>query len=81
MWMNSSCGGTSNFLPLSSGFSSSLSTAKSHNVTWLSEPDAANTELSEGCHSTDVMGAVWCLKTATATPLRRKTMQIMVKIT
>ena len=43
------------------------------NETWLSEPDAANTELSEGCHSTDVMGAVWCLNTATATPLRTET--------
>ena len=51
----------------------SLSTAKSNNVTWLSEPDAANTELSEGCHLTDVMGAVWCLNTATATPLRTET--------
>ena len=72
MWMNSSCGGTSMCLPFPS-VSLSLSTAKSHRVIWLSEPDATNTELSVGCHSTDVMGPVWCLKTATATPLLRHT--------
>ena len=68
IWMNNSCGGTSRCLPLPS-VSLSRSTAKSHRVTWLSDPEAANTELSVWCHSTEVIGAVWCLNTATDTPL------------
>lgn len=38
--------------------SSSGSTDKSHKVSWSSEPEAAKTEESVGCHSTDVIGAV-----------------------
>ena len=68
MWMKSNWGGTSRCRPGPS-LVSSLSTARSHRVTWPSEPDAANTEASVGCHSTDVMGAVWCLNIATETPL------------
>ena len=63
-WINNSCGGTSGSVSVVV----SLSTAKSHCVNWSSEPEAANTELSVGCHSIDVIGAVWCLKMPTASP-------------
>lgn len=65
--INNSCGGTSTS-SLSVTVSVSRSTARSHNVTWSSAPDAANTVLSVWCHSTDVIGAVWCLNTATGLP-------------
>ena len=67
--MKSNCGGTEGSSAAPSIASVSRSTAKSHNVNWLSDPDAANTVLSCGCHSTDVIGAVWCLNMATGWPL------------
>jgi hypothetical protein len=45
--------------------SSSFSTAKSHNVIWLSDPAAANTLESVGCHWTLVIDERWCLNDAT----------------
>lgn len=45
--------------------SSSCSTDRSQRVTWSSEPEAANTDVSVGCHSTDVMGALCHEKSAT----------------
>ena len=45
--------------------SSSCSTDKSHKVTWSSAPEAAKTEVSDVCHSTEVMGAVCHEKWAT----------------
>ena len=67
-WINNNCGGTCGSSVLWPAASASRSTAKSQNVIWSSEPDAANTDPSVGCHCTDVMGAVWCLNTATAFP-------------
>ena len=77
--MNNNCGGTS------TGFSiwpscSSFSIARSHNVIWLSEPEAANTELSVASHSTEVMAAVWCLKRATGSPLGTRRYKIELKL-
>ena len=69
--INSNCGGTSTGLPCCP--SSSLSTARSHRVIWLSDPEAAKTELSVGDHSTDVIASVWCLNTATESPLWQMT--------
>ena len=69
MWMNKSWGGRSFNLSLWSSLSS-RSTARSHKVSWSSAPDAAKTVLSHGCHSIDVIGAVWCLKVATGIPLQ-----------
>ena len=69
-WINNNCGGTSG--SVSSQASFSFSTARSHKVIWSSDPEAPNTVLSEGCHSTDVMGAVWCLNNATGLPFWSK---------
>merc|ERR1712036_185824 len=63
MWINNNCGGMS--FSDGSTFSAPRSTAKSQMEIWLSDPDAVNTELSVGCHSTDVIGALWCLNVAT----------------
>lgn len=60
-WTNSNWGGTAVMFPSAGPIgasSSSGSTDKSHRVSWSSEPEAAKTEESVGCHSTDVMGAV-----------------------
>jgi hypothetical protein len=69
-WTKRSWGGTSSGLP--SGpwasalrSSSSGSTERSQSVTWSSDPDAAKTDGSVGCHSTDVIGAVCQVKWAT----------------
>lgn len=45
--------------------SSSCSTDRSQRVTWSSEPEAAKIEVSVGCHSTEVMGALCHEKWAT----------------
>jgi hypothetical protein len=45
--------------------SSSCSTDRSQSVTWSSAPDAANTDVSDVCHSTEVMGALCHEKSAT----------------
>ena len=68
-WINNNCAGTSGSPCEEPAVSESRSTPRSHREIWSSEPAAANTELSRGCHSTDVMGAVWCLNRAAGWPL------------
>ena len=69
MWINRSCGGrVEPDADVTFSCSSSFSTERSHNVIWWSSPEAANTVLSVGCHSTEVMGPLWCLNIATGTP-------------
>jgi hypothetical protein len=54
------------FVAVDSFFSSSsFSTAKSHNVIWLSDPAAAKTLESVGCHWILVIDEPWCLNDAT----------------
>ena len=53
--------------------SSSTSTDRSQRVSWSSAPDAAKTEVSEGFHSTDVIGAVCHEKSATGVGVLQKT--------
>ena len=67
-WIKSSWGGTSVFSSLLPSASVSLSTAKSQIEIMSSAPDTANTLLSVGCHSTEVMGAWWCLNVAQGLP-------------
>uniref|UniRef100_H2XNW3 Uncharacterized protein n=1 Tax=Ciona intestinalis TaxID=7719 RepID=H2XNW3_CIOIN len=67
--MNNNCGGTSFKLSFFSFEISSNSTARSHCVNWSSPPQAAKILLSVGCHSTEVIGDVWCLNEAIALPL------------
>lgn len=75
--MNNNWGGTSG--PPSGSLS--FSTDKSQIVIWLSDPEAAKTELSLGFHSIDVIGAVWCLKKAAAFPdYKRQWLFISIKI-
>ena len=73
---NSNWGGTSTIPPSELGAwrtigasSSSRSTDRSQRVAWSSDPEAAKTEGSDGCHSTDVMGAVCQVKWATGAGL------------
>ena len=69
MWINKSCGGREEpDADVTFSCSSSFSTDRSHNVIWWSSPDAANIVLSVGCHSTEVMGPLWCLNIATGIP-------------
>ena len=66
--MNSSCGGIP--LGVSSGLDAptSVSTERSHWMTWSSSPADAKTVESRGCHSREVIGEVWCLKVAAGSP-------------
>lgn len=68
--INNSWGGTLGSSSPSAVLASvlSFSTARSQIEIWSSDPEAANTELSLGFHSIDVIGAVWCLKEATGFP-------------
>ena len=45
------------------------STVTQMSSTWSSAPAEAKTVESWGCHSTDVMGAEWCLNKAATSPL------------
>lgn len=63
----SSCGGRS-FTPSTLALTSHDSTDRSHWLTTSSAPAAANTLESAGLHSTEVMGALCCLKLATGRP-------------
>ena len=70
-WINNNCGGMDFIWSSTSSSSSppsSFSTARSQRVIWSSDPEAANMVLSVGCHSMEVMGAVWCLNLATGGP-------------
>lgn len=65
---NRSCGGRS-FSPSTRAPTSLDSTDRSHWLTTSSAPEAANTLESAGLHSTEVMGALCCLKFATGRPV------------
>lgn len=67
---NRSWGGRS-FTPSTRAPTSHASTDRSHWLTTSSAPEAANTLESVGLHSTEVMGALCCLKLATGRPLCR----------
>lgn len=67
---NRSWGGRS-FTPSTRAAASHDSTDRSHWLTTSSAPEAANTLESAGLHSTEVTGALCCLKFATGRPLCR----------
>lgn len=80
---NSSCGGS--FFKLSACSAMSLdSTDRSHWLMTSSAPEAANTLESMGFHSTDVIGALCCLKLATGCPdwkrCKKESVEIRSKI-
>lgn len=67
-WCRKSSWGGRSLTPSTLALTSQDSTDRSHWLTTSSAPAAANTLESNGLHSTEVMGALCCLKLATGRP-------------
>lgn len=67
-WCRKSSWGGRSLTPSTLALTSQDSTDRSHWLTTSSAPAAANTLESTGLHSTEVMGALCCLKLATGRP-------------
>lgn len=70
-WCRNSSWGGKSFIPSTLAPTSHDSTDRSHWLMTSSAPEAANTLESTGLHSTDVTGALCCLKFATGRPVYR----------
>lgn len=68
-WCRNSSWGGKDFTPSTLALASHDSTDRSHWLTTSSAPEAANTLESMGLQSTEVMGALCCLKFATGRPV------------